>query len=347
MLRESNVQTLTWADKTMSVLKARQLEACESRLAGLPTFGLFSGCDDSRAETLWACSFAAQEQPKVTTLHTMRSLTAQVLTALPAEAALLSIEEHMLLERLLALEGTAELLDWEETSAAEGLVRRLWCTIRREEERIFVHLPMELAAPLRLILSSRAHEDIRANLFRYDAIIRALLYIGGLLHSGEPLSHLMTDVLKDTYANNATLAMRYLRTSYDYMVDDHGEMLLLHPGLAEPERMLAQAARYPNMELQLNDEIMIGAMSGLLPEERAPYGMMSGLLSGAVRPEITVDEAAQDLLVLAKQGVSLQAMNEVLGTLLMVQPTEAMYAGVRQLYMAVPRWGSMQAGAVQ
>ena len=114
MLRETNVQTLHWADKTMSVLKARQLEACESRLASLPDFGLFDGCDESNVETLWACSFEAQEQPIPTALHDPRKLQAKVLTTLPAEAALLSMEEHHLLDRLLALGGDAELMDWEE-----------------------------------------------------------------------------------------------------------------------------------------------------------------------------------------------------------------------------------------
>ena len=36
MLRESNMQTLTCADKTMSLMKERQLEACEDRLSSLP-----------------------------------------------------------------------------------------------------------------------------------------------------------------------------------------------------------------------------------------------------------------------------------------------------------------------
>ncbi|MGN0763752.1 MAG: hypothetical protein ACI4MK_10185, partial [Aristaeellaceae bacterium] len=141
MLRESNIQPLTWADKTMSVLRARQLEACEERLSALPDFGLFSGCDDGRVEELYAASHEAQERPVPTRLHTVQSLRAQVLSRLPAEAALLTFEEHMLLERLLVLDGVCELMDWEETGAAESLVRRLWCTISREEERIFVHLP--------------------------------------------------------------------------------------------------------------------------------------------------------------------------------------------------------------
>ena len=71
MLRESNIQPLTWADKTMSVLRARQLEACEERLSALPDFGLFSGCDDGNAEELYAVSHEAQEHPVPTRLHTV------------------------------------------------------------------------------------------------------------------------------------------------------------------------------------------------------------------------------------------------------------------------------------
>ncbi len=347
MLRETNVQTLNWADKTMSVLKARQLEACESRLADLPGFGLFDGCDAANVETLWACSFEAQEQPILTHLHDPRKLQAQVLTTLPAEAALLSMEEHHLLDRMLALGGEAELMDWEESSAAESLVRRLWCTVRREEDHIFIHLPQELVVPLQLITSSKAHEDIREKLFRYDATIRGLLYIGGLLHISEPLRHLMVDVLQATYAENQTLAMRYIRTSYDYTYDPRGQMLLLHPGLAEPEHMLSKLNIRPDTRLELDETTMLGAMGGILPEERPLFEMMYGLLLGAVRPEISVEEAVEDLRMLAKQGVDVAEMNDVLSSLLTTQPTQAMLSGVQQLYLMTPRWGTMRSGTVQ
>lgn len=347
MLRETNVQTLHWADKTMSVLRARQLEACEGRLAALPDFGLFDGCDDSNVEELWRISFDAQEQPIPTALHTQRQLQAQVLTNLPAEAALLSPEEHQLMERMLALDGEAELLDWEESSAAEALARRLWCTVTREEDRIFVRLPQELMVPLRLITSSKAHEELRDKLYRYDATIRGLLYIGGLLHVGEPMRHLMADVLEGTYAANATLAMRYIRTTYDYTYDSMGQMLLLHPGLAEPDQLLKKLTIRPDTRLELDERDMLGAMSGLLPEEKPLFEMMFGLLLGAVRPEISTEEAVDDLRMLAKQGVSLSEMNDVLGTLLTVQPTSAMLDGVARLHIQTPRWGTMHTGVVQ
>lgn len=346
MLRESNMQTLTWADKTMSVLRARQLEACEHRLSRLPGFGLFSGATDANVEKLYAITYAAQEKPRQVELHTVKSLKSQVLSSLPEETAMLSFEEHMLLDRLLALNGEAELMDWEETSAAEGLARRLWCTVARDGDRIRVTLAQELITPLMLIVSSKGHEEFRDKLARYDATIRALLYIGGLLHYHEPLQRLMNDVLTGVPGVSATLALRFLRSEYDYAYDHRGDMLLLHPGLAEPERMLRHF-RPAGGRLDLDEATMQGAMTGIFPEERPLFDMMFGLLYGAVRPEITEEEAVEDLRMLAKQGVSLEEMNEVLASLLTIHPTPAMLEGVKQLYQRTPRWGVLRAAMVQ
>ena len=347
MLREANMQPLTWADKTMSVLKERQLEACENRLAQLPDFGLFSGCDDVNVETLWQCSYEAQEHPVLTRLHTAKELQCQVMLTLPMEAALLSVEEHMLLERLIVLDGQAELMDWEETRGAEGLVRRLWCTLERREDAIVVRLPQELLFPLTAILASSEHIEIRERLLRFESAIRGLLYIGGLLHFAEPLEHLRQDVLRGTGADIAHLAMRYLRNTFDYCYDARGDMLLLHPGLAEPERMIAQGFVMTNTHFELDEATLVGAMDGLLPEERTIFERMYGLLYGAVRPEISEEEAVEDLRMLAKQGVTLQEMNEVLSSLLTVHPTAAMYDGVKQLHRLTPRWGTMRTACVQ
>ncbi len=347
MLRETNVQRLHWADKTMSVIREQQLEACEKRLALLPDVSLFDLTDESRTEELWRCSYEAIEQPNCHQLHSLQGLRAQVLSSLPAQAALLSIEEHLLLDRLLSLHGHAELLDWEETTAAESLVRRLWCVISRQEDRLILHLPDELRLPLMMILSSRQHEELRARLMRHDAIIRAMLYIGGLLHYEEPLRHLMTDVVHGTYASDQRLALRYLRIAYDYVHDRNGDMLLLHPGLAEPEQLLTQQIPVGDLSLELDEQSMRGAMDGLLPEEQPLYDQLYGLLYGATRPEITVEGAVEDLRMLAKQGVSLQEMQEVLATLLTVYPTREMRDAVTQLHRLTPRWGTLHAAAIQ
>ena len=347
MLRETNVQRLHWADKTMSVIRQEHLEACEKRLSALPRVTVFDLTDDLRTEEIWQCSYDAQEHPQLEKLHTRKQLRAQVLGNLAAESALLSVEEHLLVERLITLGGTAELIDWEETSAAESLARRLWCTISREDGRIVVHMPDVLLTPLTLTISSHAHLELRERLMRHDSVIRALLYIGGLLHYEEPLYHLMTDVLKDSYACDLTLAMRYLRAAYDYTYDRRGDMLLLHPGLADPERLMSLHMPTQEMAVELSEEAMRGAVDGMLPEEEPLFDRLYGLFVGATRPELTPEGAAEDLLMLAKQGVSLAEMQEVLGSLLSVQPTEEMRQAVRLVHEHTPRWGLMRTASAQ
>lgn len=347
MLRENDIRRLHWADKTMSLLRQQQLEACEKRLKALPDFGLFDQDDDLRTEELWSCSYDAQEHPRMTHLHTLQELRGKVLSDLPAEAALLSMEEHMLLERLITLDGHAELMDWEESSAAESLVRRMWCSITHRENRFMLHMPKELLLPLTMVLSTRQHEEIRERLMRHDAVIRALLYIGGLLHYEEPLYHLMADVLQDTYAANPDLAMRYLRIAYDYAYDRDGEMLVLHPGLADPEQLIPAQPLRKDVKMELDEEFMRGAMEGLLPEEQPLFDRMYGLLIGATRPEITEEGAVEDLRMLAKQGVSLAEMQEVLDTMLTIQPTSDMRKAVADIHAQTPKWGELQTNMLQ
>ena len=347
MLRETNVQRLHWADKTMSVIRQEQLEACEKRISSLPRVTVFDLTDDLQVEEIWQCSYDALEHPRLEQLHTRKGLRAQILGSLAAEAALLSVEEHLLVERLITLGGTAELIDWEETGAAESLVRRLWCTISRHNGRIVVHMPEALLTPLTLTLGSHQHQELRDKLMRHDSVIQAMLYIGGLLHYEEPLYHLMTDVLKSTYACDLNLALRYLRAAYDYTYDRNGDMLLLHPGLADPEHLSTMRIPAKDFSLELDEETLRGAIDGVLPEEEPLLDKLYGLFVGATRPELTPENAAEDLLILAKQGVSLDEMQEVLGTLLCVQPTDEMRKAVRLVHAHTPRWGMIHTALMQ
>ena len=347
MLRETNVQTLTWADKTMSVMRTRELEACEERLSSLPAFGLFSGCDDTNAEELWRISYDAQEHPLCRKLHTARDLTAMVMAQLPAEAALLSPKEHELMERLLAMGGTAELLDWSESTAAESLVRRLWCTLRYEDDdRLFIVLPQELITPLTLIVSSKAHQEIVAHLFDLHRTVFGLLYREGALHYAPALSHLQTDVLVGTYAENTQLAMRFLRTAFDYTFDDHGDMILLHPGLTDPEQLLPCLSIRKDIDFELESSDML--LADLFDEgEWIAANQLLGQISDSVRPDYQPQMAAEDLFMLAKQGVSLEEMADVLSSLLDVQPTRSMLDSLRLLKGQVACWGRIPTGMVQ
>ena len=92
---------------------------------------------------------------------------------------------------------------------------------------------------------------------------------------------------------------------------------------------------------------MRGAVDGILPEEEPLFDRLYGLFVGATRPELTPEGAAEDMLMLAKQGVSLQEMQEVLGSLLSIQPTEDMRRAVNLVHAQTPRWGMMHTALAQ
>ena len=74
---------------------------------------------------------------------------------------------------------------------------------------------------------------------------------------------------------------------------------------------------------------------------------MEGLLNGALRPELTVEDAVQDLMLLAKQNVSMKDMEAVLGSQLIQQPTPEMLMALRSIHDLTPRWLSLSASQVQ
>ena len=114
MLRQGNTHPYHWADKTMSVLRANQLEACEKDLAGLPCRCLFdTDCTDADAEAFYQMSFFPREDRDSgrIILHTVEQLRVRVLSSFAPELALLSSEEHDLMVRMVLFGGNLALHD--------------------------------------------------------------------------------------------------------------------------------------------------------------------------------------------------------------------------------------------
>lgn len=173
MLREFDLQRMHWADKTQSMLHQRQMEACETRLLSYPTESIFTLQDERETECWWQCSYDAEESPKSPVLHTLREMRANVLARLPVEAALLTETEHALIVRLILCGGQARIDGWQELSAAESLLRRLWCTLEVDEQDVLLHLPRELMIPLSLILREQRHQELRSRLLFFDTDTKA------------------------------------------------------------------------------------------------------------------------------------------------------------------------------
>ena len=348
MLRQSNTRPLHWADKTMSVLRADQLEACEKDLAGLPSRCLFEPeCGNVDAEKLYELSFFAEEDRRASgrvprpVLHTVDQLRNRVLHTFVQETALLSVEEHDLLVRTVLFGGHTPLTDWNELLPARALVRRLWCRVEGKGENAVLFMPHQLCSSALLLLAGDSHRAVRNIVEQVHDSIENTLYLLGAAQAAGPARH-MEALLKGTCAEgHPELVQRFLLAGYDYVYDRSGGLLLIHPGLADPEKMMGITAT------EMDPEALKKASDSINDLESPLYERMLGLLLDVTRPEITPEDAVEDLIILAKQEVPWKDMLEVLSTLLICQPTAEMRAALKELSDRVPRWLSLSTSRVQ
>ena len=345
MLREASPHAMDWCEKTMSVIRERQFEACQRRLSVYPVVNLFApAATDADAQTLYEKSYYSGEDLAAPALVTLAQLRERVLSLLPLEAMCLSMDEKALVERLLIGGGSVELTEEDAIGAAESLVSRLWASMDSGGERWTLTLPDALEEPLLRAFAQADFAKTRDNLLRYDAIIGGLLYIAGFLHSAQPAELFEQEVAHRADAQAHAVATRYLKASFEYMTDENGELILLHPGLADPDRLMDEMSRGDMCSLELTQDMLAGGMNGLLPEEAPLHEELCGALALALRPEYEPQEAAEDLRMLAKQGVSLPEMETVMDCMLGVLPTPRMKSALSQLYLRTPHWLGMRAG---
>ncbi len=348
MLRNGNTRPLSWADKTMSVMRADLLEACEKDLAGLPSHCLFDpDCTDVFAETFYEFSFFAEEDRRaaggkpVPVLHTIEQLRSRVLHQYAQEAALLSVEEHDLLVRAVLFGGRTPLTDWNDLLPARGLARRLWCRVESQGSASVLVMPHQLCASALLLLASESHKKVRELVEQVHENIDNTLYLLGAVQASGPARH-MESLLKDTFvAGQRALFERFLLVGYDYVYDRSGRLLLIHPGLAEPERMMDYACADLDLRMLSSASDSVGDLESPL------YEQMLSLLLDVTRPEISPEDAVEDLIILAKQEVPCADMEEVLSSLLICQVTPEMRRALRELSSRVPRWLTLGTSRVQ
>ncbi len=348
MLRQRDTRPLHWADKTMSVMRADQLEACEKDLADLPSRCLFEPeCSNVDAEKLYELSFFADEDRKASgrslrpALHTVEQLRNRVLHTFVQECALLSVEEHDLLVRAVLFGGRTPLTDWNELIPARALVRRLWCRVEGLGENAALIMPHQLCSSALLLLAGDSHKEVRNIIEQVHDSIENTLYLLGAARAAGPARHLAA-LLKGTCAENCPeLIHRFLLAGYDYVWDRGGGLLLIHPGLADPEKMMGVT------NTEMNPEALSKASDSINDLESPLYERMLGLLIDVTRPEIIPEDAVEDLIILAKQEVPWNDMVEVLSSLLICQPTPEMRAALKELSDRVPRWLSLSTSRVQ
>lgn len=341
MLREVTTHS-DWGEKTMSMMREKQFEACERRLSAHLGLSLFSPeITDLEVQELMEGSYYRPEMGEA--LVTVEGLRQTVLTQLPRETLCLSQGESQLVERLLLAKGSIALTEWDDIGAAEALVSRLWCSFHMTEEDWMLELPQALHEPILLAMNVPEYPQVKELLLRYDAMMMGLLYIAGFLHCAQPIQTFTRDVVGNSDRLSEDLARRYLKSAFEYMTDSSNQMILLHPGLADPYRLIAAVNGEELFTLELSQEMVAGGMNGLFPEEEPLHEAMCGALEGFLRPEYDVAEATEDLRMLAKQGVSLRAMEAVMASMLCVVPTPAMKRALEQLHQCTPHWIGLRA----
>ena len=167
------------------------------------------------------------------------------------------------------------------------------------------------------------------------------LYLLGAVQASGP-AHDMLALLKGTFAESRPdLVDRFLISGYDYVYNRSGSLLLIHPGLADPERMMDIS--YTEMD----PEALSKASESINDLESPLYEQMLSVLQGATRPEITPEDAVEDLIILSKQEVPWKDMLVVLSSLLICQPTPEMRSALKDLCDRVPRWLDLSTSQVQ
>ncbi len=338
MLRTYACHREPWCDKTMSVLQEKQLEACQERLMCCPPAHILDRLEDAQARQLFSFSYYHHEMHG--RFPGIQALQEKVMSYLPYEVCMLSPEEDDLLKRMLTGDNQTLLTEWQEISSAEALIKRLWCTLKiHEDDTASLQLHPALQEPIMEAMLSDRYARCRQALFSFSATLHSLLYLSGFLHATVPACHFCNAILDLVPMEHPeTFIDRYLRSSFDYTQNAAGEMLLLHPGLADPSHLLTGLSTLSPFGVHLTEEMVLGGMNGILPEEIASTETMRGMLMGAVRPEIDVTEALEDLRMMAKQGATFREMQEVLESMLFVLPTPSMLDAMNQLHLQTVRW---------
>jgi len=251
----------------------------------------------------------------------------------------LSPNEHALVERLLHMNGVTEISSAEDFDAALALRNRLWCDIGGIGGAPAIRLDPAFEQPIRDAIARYDHLMIRTRIFTFDAMIHAMLYAAGFLDDQLPRQRFCADVLEVDQSKPGAdrLARNYVEAAYDYVIYSDCR-LLLHEALALPESFVEMLAVRGATVPPMTPAQMLGCMNGLLPEERAAMHTLKHALQYALRPGIPLEEAADDLKLLTKQGVGYDQLHQVASDMLCVMPTPAIDFALRGLIDQTPRW---------
>jgi len=332
MFRQEEVILGGWQEKTLEAMQKRRFE---QRVAQLPPLGA------GRLEALMPQAFARRIEQcwqdiekKPMRAQQIGEVWKQVLGSISMQADCLSHEEHELVERALILGGSAQIEDALELEAARALSLRLWASVGLVSGRPYVELERPVLEPVAKAFAREEHEATRRKLAAFSAGLTGMLYRVGAMDDRQPQQALLREVLSGGDDETMThLARRYLWASYD-CVDYSGGVMLVHAALADPTHLIAGARRRNGLVMPAQAELC----ADILPEEIPLQQALERAIRGALRDGFQAQDVARNLRFLCKQGAPLSALEEVLGSALIVYVSPAMRGALLDMYYRMPKW---------
>ncbi len=339
----STPRPVVWTDRTLTVMRASRLEACEKELAGLGGLGLFDAeTTDADAERLFGQSYYAEEE-KEPRLHTVEELRVRVLSRLPAEMGLLSPEEYELTVKMALFGGELPLFDWNDLLPACSLIRRMWCRARPERGN-WICMPRQICVATLLMLGSEEVRNVHETAQEILDTVDNTLYLLGMMPAETVMKDMAFRLQGSLAADKPDLYMRMLKASFETLPGREGRLLLVHQGLADP---FALTGRETAGGTGMDQGTLTELYDSLTEVEDPLYDRMLGLISGLSRPEMQAEDTVEDLILLAKQGAPIGEMRKVLASRIICMPTEEMNSALQALHDRVPRWFTLNMERVQ
>lgn len=335
MFRQNAVHFSSWHEKTLESIQRIRFEQSVSQLPQLGENRIEALSYPALLKRLERCWQNVERKPiRIQQLNLVRE---SVLSSIREHADCLSCGEHELVERALILGGRASIEDAEELDAAKALSLRLWADIGLVSGQPVIELDREVAQHVERVFSAEAHNVIRSEFRVFHARMHALLYQMGVLDDRIPQKMILDEILKKDYRSEmrAQLARWHLWAGFD-CIDYTDGVLLVHPALADPESMLANARRRTCFQASMSQKIMDTAW--MFPEETVIQQRLEHTLADVLRDGKRVTDVVMSLRYLCKQGAPFHVIKEELQQSLIVCVNKSMIQALYDMFVSTPKW---------
>ncbi len=328
-------EDLTWHEGIKSALEDAQFQQCRDRVVSWPGTGIFDTGSVLEAEWLRQHSYYSRENGKAAGADVKN----RILENVRKEALCLSMDEDTLVKRMLLTDGTVYAGDWQMLPAVESLLKRLWCTLRTDEngEETLV-LAEELRGPLLEAMSGERYVPVRETLFRMDAMLNCMLYLYGYVFPEPILNQVIAKAESWMGILEYPHLRRYVMAAFPYVVTGNGTLLLTHSALRVTGGCLERIYQTDASDWKISGEMMLGGMNSLLAEEKPAVDLFVSTIRKAVRPENDLQTLTDDLRFMAKQGASFADMKKILAESLCVLPDRGMLDALERLRQETMPW---------